>query len=69
MAKPRPTITKRLREKAKLEKKMLKEARKADRRAEVDDDEELGLAPGEDKDIAHIKPGPQPLPDWMREDG
>ena len=68
MAKPRPTITKRLREKAKLEKAMRKEARKAERQSDVPDEEELGLAPGEDKDIAHIKPGPQPLPDWMRDD-
>ena len=57
----RPTLMKREREKARMEKQKMKEARRADKPA--------GGAPREadgiDPDIAHIKPGPQPLADWQ----
>ncbi len=66
MAKPRPTITKRLREKAKMEKRMRKSERQAERAAEnadrVDEVED-----GQDPDIAHIVPGPQ-KPLWEDDD-
>lgn len=63
MAKTRPTITKRLREKARMEKRMRKAERKAARDAEAaqrDSDAPIGVDP----DIAHIVPGPQ-RPAWM----
>lgn len=63
MAKTRPTITKRLREKARMEKRMRKAERKAERDAEAE--ERLDDVPvGVDPDIAHIVPGPQ-RPAWM----
>jgi hypothetical protein len=52
---------KREREKARMERQKMKEARRADRSqrpAQRGDD-------GVDPDIAHIKPGPQPLADWQ----
>jgi hypothetical protein len=54
---------KREREKARMERQKMKEARRADRSqrpAQRADD-------GVDPDIAHIKPGPQPLADWQLE--
>lgn len=62
MAKTRPTITKRLREKARMEKRMRKAERKAERDAESAqrDLDAVGIDP----DIAHIVPGPQ-RPAWM----
>lgn len=59
----RPTLMKREREKARMEKQKMKEARRADKptgQAARGDD-------GLDPDIAHIKPGPQPLADWQIE--
>ena len=57
----RPTLMKREREKARMEKQKMKEARRADK--------PMGGSPraadGIDPDIAHIKPGPQPLADWQ----
>lgn len=57
----RPTLMKREREKARMEKQKMKEARRADK--------PTGSSPraadGIDPDIAHIKPGPQPLADWQ----
>lgn len=57
----RPTLMKREREKARMEKQKMKEARRADK--------PTGSSPraadGVDPDIAHIKPGPQPLADWQ----
>ncbi len=57
----RPTLMKREREKARMEKQKMKEARRADK--------PTGLSPraadGIDPDIAHIKPGPQPLAEWQ----
>ena len=57
----RPTLMKREREKARMEKQKMKEARRADRSQRPND----RSANGTDPDIAHIKPGPQPLADWQ----
>ena len=59
----RPTLMKREREKARMEKQKMKEARRADRSQRPSD----RGANGVDPDIAHIKPGPQPLADWQIE--
>ncbi len=59
--KSRPTLMKREREKARVEKQKMKEARRADRSGRVVE----RPADGTDPDIAHIKPGPQPLADWQ----
>ena len=59
----RPTLMKREREKARMEKQKLKEARRADRSQMPS---QRGMD-GMDPDIAHIKPGPQPLADWQIE--
>lgn len=59
----RPTLMKREREKARMEKQKLKEARRADRSQRPSD----RAAGGTDPDIAHIQPGPQPLADWQIE--
>ena len=50
---------KREREKARMEKQKMKEARRADKPAPGSP----RAADGIDPDIAHIKPGPQPLAD------
>jgi hypothetical protein len=52
---------KREREKARMEKQKMKEARRADKPAPGSP----RAADGIDPDIAHIKPGPQPLADWQ----
>lgn len=57
----RPTLMKREREKARMEKQKMKEARRADKPDRPSD----RAAGGIDPDIAHIKPGPQPLADWQ----
>ena len=57
----RPTLLKREREKARIEKQKAKEARRADRSKRPSDRGATGVDP----DIAHIKPGPQPLADWQ----
>jgi len=59
----RPTLMKREREKARMERQKMKEARRADRSQRPSD----RAASGMDPDIAHIKPGPQPLADWQLE--
>ena len=59
--KSRPTLMKREREKARVEKQKLKEARRADRSQRPGD----RPSDGTDPDIAHIKPGPQPLAEWQ----
>ena len=59
----RPTLMKREREKARLERQKMKEARRADRSQRPAE----RTANGTDPDIAHIKPGPQPLADWQVE--
>lgn len=61
--KSRPTLMKREREKARVEKQKAKEARRADRGTRGSD----RPADGTDPDIAHIKPGPQPLAEWQIE--
>lgn len=64
--KPKPSIVKREREKAKRVKQQEKLARRAEasaRRAAAPG----AAAGGEDPDIAGIVPGPQPPPDWMEE--
>jgi hypothetical protein len=63
--KSRPTLMKREREKARLEKQKQKAARRADRSRR---DDSTRPASGVDPDIAHIQPGPQPLADWQIED-
>ena len=59
----RPTLMKREREKARMERQKMKEARRADRAQRPAE----RSADGIDPDIAHIKPGPQPLADWQIE--
>jgi len=54
---------KREREKARMEKQKMKEARRADKPQRPSDRGPEGFDP----DIAHIKPGPQPLADWQIE--
>jgi hypothetical protein len=61
--KSRPTLMKREREKARVEKQKMKEARRADRSQRPSDRPPDGIDP----DIAHIKPGPQPLAEWQIE--
>ena len=58
MAKSRPTVTKRIREKAKMEKRLRKAERKAQRAAEAAE-EGLDAEDGVDPDLAGIVPGPQ----------
>jgi hypothetical protein len=63
--KPKPTVVKREREKAKRVKQQQKVARRAEasaRRAAAP-----SPADGEDPDIAGIRPGPQPPPDWLQD--
>ena len=62
--KSRPTLMKREREKARVEKQKMKEARRADRSQRSNAERP---ADGTDPDIAHIKPGPQPPADWQVE--
>ena len=59
----RPTLLKREREKARMEKQKAKEARRAERTRRPAQDRDSGVDP----DIAHIRPGPQPLADWQIE--
>ena len=59
----RPTLMKREREKARLEKQKTKQARRAERSRQPGE----RPADGVDPDIAHIRPGPQPLADWQVE--
>ena len=63
----RPTAAKREREKALAERRRSKEARRKDvkeRKLTTQSSPD-----GVDPDIAHIKPGPQPLADWQVEEG
>lgn len=57
----RPTLLKREREKARMEKQRAKEARRAERSKRPAPRRSDGVDP----DIAHITPGPQPLADWQ----
>jgi hypothetical protein len=65
MAKPRPTISKRVREKAKAEKRQDKAERKAwrDSQKEQERADRDRMHPAIDPDIADITPGPQ-KPVW-----
>ena len=61
----RPTLQKRQKERARVERQKDREARKEaakERRANAPD--RSGTL---DPDIAHISPGPQPMPDWQAE--
>lgn len=61
----RPTITKRQKEQARLAKRK----DKAIRRAEKSQRPPTPVSrDGVDPDIAHIRPGPQPLADWQIEE-
>jgi hypothetical protein len=62
----RPTAAKREREKALIERRQQKAARRLDAK-----ERKSNAAPrvaGEDPDIAHIKLGPQPPADWQLEE-
>ena len=62
----RPTAAKREREKALIERRQQKEARRRD--PSKDRPDGGSLPEGMDPDIAGIVPGPQPLADWQIED-
>ncbi|HXH26028.1 MAG TPA: hypothetical protein VNI78_12305 [Vicinamibacterales bacterium] len=62
----RPTAAKREREKALLERRQQKAARRQDLKARKA--LERPRQDGVDPDIAHIKPGPQPPADWQIDD-
>ena len=61
----RPTAAKREREKALIERRQQKAARRQDNKGKKSTTD--GEVDG-DPDIAHIKPGPQPLADWQIEE-
>jgi hypothetical protein len=61
----RPTAAKREREKALIERRQQKEARRRDSKDRHDSPHRPD---GSDPDIAGIVPGPQPLADWQIED-
>jgi hypothetical protein len=58
-----PSMNKRIKERQRQEKQREKAAKRSERKAEKDSrpKDESGLDP----DIAHIVPGPQPLPDEL----
>ncbi|MEW5741592.1 MAG: hypothetical protein AB1938_21925 [Myxococcota bacterium] len=60
-----PARNKRQKELARQEKQKEKEARREERKREKA--ERSPAAAGVDPDIAHITPGPQPIPEWMTE--
>jgi len=59
----RPTAAKREREKALIERRQQKAARRQDAKGRKSSDS--GDPGGGDPDIDHIKLGPQPLADWQ----
>jgi hypothetical protein len=62
----RPSGNKRAREKAQAERNKEKQARRLERREQRAN---AGPRPeGEDPDLAGIKPGPQPRPEWLEDD-
>jgi hypothetical protein len=63
----RPTAAKREREKALLERRQQKAARRQDAK-EKKHQAGPSASEGEDPDIAHIKLGPQPPADWQIEE-
>lgn len=60
----RPTLLKREREKARIEKQKTKQARRAEKTRHSPQDAPEGVDP----DIAHIQPGPQPPAPWQLEE-
>jgi len=60
----RPTAAKREREKALIERRQQKVARRQDAKVRKTNEPQVDGDP----DIAHIKPGPQPLADWQIEE-
>ena len=61
----RPTQTKRQRERGRIERQKMKEARRAEVRARKS---ESGPRPKDyDPDIEGLRVGPQEMPDWQRE--
>jgi hypothetical protein len=64
--KPKPTIVKREREKAKRAKQQQKQARRAEAAARKAA-EPGAVTNGEDPDLAGIRLGPQPPPDWLKD--
>jgi hypothetical protein len=62
----RPTAAKREREKALLERRQQKAARRLDNKERKGSTR--SSTDGDDPDIAHIKLGPQPPADWQVED-
>lgn len=69
MAQSRPSVLKRQRERLKMEKRRIKELKRAERAAAAEeaDDSVEDVPEGVDPDIAHIVPGPQRQP-WMEDD-
>ena len=65
--KPKPSIVKRERERARLAKRQQKEARLAQASARRAADRNSAASGGEDPDIAGIQLGPQPTPDWLQD--
>jgi hypothetical protein len=62
----RPTLQKREKEKARLQRQKDKEARRLEARTRRSNSPRASN--GEDPDIAGITPGPQPLADWQVEE-
>lgn len=67
IAKPRHSVQKRRHEANKLEKKEMKEARRA-RRLAANEEARDALASGIDPDLAGIVAGPQPTPEAFRDE-
>jgi hypothetical protein len=63
----RPTAAKREREKALIERRQQKAARRQDAKERKDSPGDVD-AEGGDPDIAHIQLGPQPPADWQLEE-
>ena len=62
----RPTLQKRERERARQQKQKTKEARREE--AKTRRSNTFPLPAGEDPDLAGIRPGPQPLADWQKDE-
>ena len=62
----RPTITKRQREQARIAKQKDKAARRAEKARRVESNP--STPDGVDRDIADIRPGPQPLAEWQTDE-
>ena len=67
MAQSRPSVLKRQRERAKMEKRREKLEKRAAREQAREETADEVLDVGGDPDIAHIVPGPQRQP-WMEDD-